>query len=476
VSISLGERLEESACYRILGQIYTARGEKEKARENFEKSLNIFEEIKTKYELAKTYLEVGKSNSFEYFERLKYLGIAEDIFNNLESKYHLALIDKALAQLFFENQEYEQAGIFLKDAEKVFKELKEKKDLKLVHEFKGKLEKFSAEIELSEPEKRYTFSNIITQNKEMLEILEKAKQIKDTDMTVLIEGETGTGKDLLAKCIHYESKRREKNFIMVNCPTIPESLVESELFGYKKGAFSGANCDKRGWVEEADGGTLFLNEIGELPLPVQAKLLQFIEDKEFSRLGETKLRKFNLRLIAATNRNLASELKSGQFRKDLYYRLNNIHFRLSPLRERKEDIPLLMGHFIEIYSGQKEEELIRRDLDSFIDHDWPGNVRELENEITRLIVENNGNPKDASHKLNGLLLLNRLHKDCDKGETSSDKKGIPFHEKMAEYEKELVLKALKESGGAKAYAAKILNIPLTTLLSKIKKYNLTYPS
>ena len=265
VSISLGERVEEAACYRILGQIYSVRNNKEKAKENFYKSFRILEDIKAKYELAKTYLEAGKSNCFDHYECLKYLGRAEDNFKELESKYHLGLVNFALAQLFFENQEYEKANIFSKDAEKAFKELNEEKELNSVVEFRQKIGKLSGELEVADPEKRYTFSNIITRNKEMLEILEKAKQIKDTDMTVLIEGETGTGKDLLAKCIHFESKRKDKKFVVVNCPAIPQELLESELFGHRKGAFTSSSYDKKGLLEEADQGTLYLNEVADLP-------------------------------------------------------------------------------------------------------------------------------------------------------------------------------------------------------------------
>lgn len=458
VSISLGEKLEESACYRILGQIYTVRGDKEKARDNFNKSLSILEEIQAKYELARTCLEAGKSNSFEYFERLKYLGMAKDIFSgfesaekNLESKYHLALINKALAQLFYENKEYEQAGLLLKDAEKGFKDLKEKKDLELIQEFKKKIGRYSGEIEVANPEQKYTFSQIITQNREMLGILEKARRIKDTDMTILIEGETGTGKDLLAKCIHYESKRKHKKFIPVSCAAIPESLLESELFGHKKGAFTSAGYDKKGLLEEADGGTLFLNEVVDLPWQIQAKLLGVIENKELTRLGETEPRRVDFRIIAASNRDLKEEVKSRRFRDDLYYRLKIMTFVLPPLKKRKEDIPLLLRYFIETYFEDEDVELGKEVVEAFIHYDWPGNVRELENEIRKYT--------SISELIDGLNKWDKIEIEANSG-------------RLMETEKAEILHAVKITRDKKE-AAKLLGISLSTLYRKIKFYELS---
>lgn len=454
VSISLGERIEEAACYRILGQIYSVRNDKEKAKENFYKSFRILEEIKAKYELAKTYLEAGKSSCFEQYERLKYLGRAEDNFRELESKYHLGLVNFALAQLFFENQEYEKANIFSKDVEKAFRELNEEKELSLVLEFRRKIGKINGEL-VADLEQRYAFSNIITQNKEMLEILEKAKQIKDTDMTILIEGETGTGKDLLAKCIHFESKRRDKRFVVVNCPAIPHELLESELFGYKKGAFTGGSYDKKGLLEESDGGTLFLNEIGDLPWLIQAKLLGVIENKELTRLGETKPRKVNFRIIAASNRDLEEEVRAKRFRDDLYYRLKVISFILPPLRKRKEDIPLLVEHFNGLFSNNGSQipvEISER----FLSYEWSGNVRELENQVKRLLILGEEEKGGDNASVNAHFL-----------ETASS-----LSSRLEEYEKEQIITALAECNGVKRQAAKLLNIPEGTLREKIKKYGL----
>jgi len=451
VSISLGERVEEAACHRILGQIYSVRNDKEKAQENFHKSLTIFEDIKAKYELAKTYLEAGKSNCFDQYERLKFLGRAEDNFRELESKYHLGLVNFALAQLFFDNQEYEKANIFSKDAEKVFRGLNEEKELSLVLEFRRKIGKINGEL-AADLEQRYAFSNIITQNKEMLEILEKAKQIKDTDMTILIEGETGTGKDLLAKCIHFESKRKDNEFVVVNCPAIPHELLESELFGHRKGAFTSSSYDKKGLLEEADSGTLFLNEVADLPWLIQAKLLGVIENKELTRLGETKPRKVNFRIIAASNRDLEEEVRTGRFREDLYYRLKVIRFILPSLRGRREDIPLLINHFKALYSDNGDSKLGNEVLEAFIHHTWHGNVRELENEVRRLAAF----PEEG---------MNKVLKELDHESPRLDVK-------MQEFEKKEILDTLRRYNGNRREVAELLGISEPTLCRKIKFYNI----
>lgn len=452
VSISLGERLEEAACYRILGQIYAVRSDKEKAQEYFDKSLIIFEDIKAKYELAKAYLEAGKSNCFDQYERLKYLGRAEDIFKELESKYHLASVNFALSHLFFESREYEKSELFLKDAEKVFRELKEENDLGLVQEFRKKLGRLTRALDTTDSERRYAFSDIITQNKDMLDILEKAKQIKDTDMTVLIEGETGTGKDLLAKCIHYDSKRKDKKFVVVNCPAIPVDLLESELFGHRRGAFTSSSYDKKGLLEEADQGTLFLNEVADLPWLIQAKLLGVIENKELTRLGETKPRKVNFRIIATSNRDLEEEVGAKRFRNDLYYRLKVISFILPPLRKRNEDIPLLINHFFTLYSDNGDSELGNEVLEAFIHHTWPGNVRELENEVRRLAAF----PEEG---------MNKVLKELDHESPRLDVK-------MQEFEKKEILDALRRYNGNRREAAELLGISEPTLCRKIKFYNI----
>jgi len=469
----LGEKIEIGAIYRALGQIYTAKKGKEKAKENFEKSISILGEIEAKYELAKTYLEAGRSNAFGYLERIVHLSKSKEIFKELEVEYYVGAVDLAFAEFFFDNEEYDKAEAFLEEAEKFFEESNEAKALELALELKAKLNKAQSWIEKKiDPESEYLFSSVITQDPQMLRILEKASGIKDSDITLLLEGETGTGKDLLAMAIHYESKRSNNNFVKVNCAAIPDTLLESELFGYKKGAFTGADQDKIGFFEQADAGTIFLNEIGDLHSRLQAKILDVIEDKVVTRIGEVKPRRVDFRVIAATNKNLDEEIAKGNFRSDLHYRLNVVKLTLPPLRERKNDIPVLIDHFLKKHSlkGRTKEITFEPEMMSvFASYDWPGNIRELQNEIMKLIVENNGN------KLNRLSLSSRLHKNCEQSGNFSDKKGVPYHNRIAEYEKDLILKALEENDWIKEKAAKALRIPVNTLKNKIKKNNICRP-
>jgi two-component system response regulator HydG len=450
VSKSLGERIEESVCYRILGQIYTFKGDKEKAQENFNKSISILQEIDARYELARTYLEAGKSNGYDFYERLMYLGMAQDIFNELESKYHLGLIKMAQAQLFFDNQEFHKVDMFLKDAEKVFRESGEEKDLNLVKEFRNKLSRYNSELEVTDSEKGYTFSQIITQNQKMIEIVEQAEQIKDTDMTILIEGETGTGKDLLAKCIHCESKRKDKKFVVAQCSAVPETLLENALFGHIKGAYTGADESSAGLFEEATGGTLYIDEIAEIPLSTQVKLLRAIEEKEITRIGETKPKKIDVRIIASTSRNFTERVSKELFRKDLYFRLNMFNLKLPPLRERKEDLPLLIEYFRKLFSITD----VQIPLEIFTNYNWPGNIRELENEIKSIVLFPEKKFLETS---------NNYHNQS-----------LTLNSKIQELEKKEIIDTLKKYNGNRKSASEFLGISEATLCRKIKLYNIPF--
>jgi transcriptional regulator with PAS, ATPase and Fis domain len=469
VAESLGEKIEIGAIHRALGQIYTAKTEKHKAKENYEKSISILEQIGAKFELAKAYLEAGKSNCFEYVGRLVQLGRAEELFKELESKYHQGLVNLALAHLMYEHNGAERAQLFLNSAEKIFKEPSEEKELKLVAELSKKLCSHSSATSFSH---KVTFADLITQDKKMQSVIEKARQIKDNRFTILLEGETGTGKDLLARAIHNESRYKDKSFVPVNCAAIPRDLVESELFGYKKGAFTGASTDKKGLIEEAEGGTLFLNEIVDLPLLIQAKLLGTIEDKHITRLGDTKPRKVEFRIIVASNQDLEKEVKSGNFRADLYFRLSIFKLVLPPLRERKNDIPLLVDHFLKKHFGEDEKNLLTSHpqiLKIFENYRWPGNVRELENEIVKFIslkMDKNGN--ELENFPDKFFPGEDISID-DPSESSS------LYDRVAEYEKKLILKALEENNWIKAKAAKALKMPAMTLNNKIRKYHIKIP-
>ncbi len=319
------------------------------------------------------------------------------------------------------------------------------------------------------------FPSIITQNSEMLEMLAQVQQVVDSNISITIEGETGSGKDILARAIHFNSSRKEKRFISVNCAALPETLLESELFGYKRGAFTGANRDKAGLFEEADGGTFFLDEIADMPLSIQAKILRVLEDKEIVRLGESVPRKVDVRIISATNKNLKEQMAAGQFRQDLYYRLSALTFRLPPLRERKEDIPLLVSHFLE-GSGKKVSPEV---LKLLVAYDWPGNIRELKNEIMKIVLLSGDSEVIEVQALS--KKISSLAQSDQTGEEVLEKVSRPdlsfsqtysLYDYLGELEKRYIIKALKEKKGVKKHAAALLNIPESTLRLKIKQYNI----
>jgi len=317
---------------------------------------------------------------------------------------------------------------------------------------------------------RCVFPNIVTQSRPFMEMLARVRQVSNSNMAVFISGETGTGKDLLAKAIHYNSNRRDKRFISVNCAALPESLLESELFGYKKGAFTGADRDKSGLFEAADGGTFFLDEIADMPQAIQAKILRVLEDQEITRLGDTQPRRVNVRIISATNKDLEIEMQEKRFRSDLYYRLCALHFAIPPLRDRREDIPLLIEHFL---SGTKCR-ISSGAMKYLVDYDWPGNVRELENEIKKLVLLANNEGVITASLLSSRTLGDKLvsgNGDIDEM-TPPSLDSFSLYEYIAEYEKRFIIKAMKEQGGVKKRAADSLKIPESTLRLKLKQYNI----
>ncbi len=319
------------------------------------------------------------------------------------------------------------------------------------------------------------FPSIITANQAMIEMLERVRLVIDSNISVLVQGETGTGKDLLAKAIHYNSNRREQPFISVNCAALPDSLLESELFGYKKGAFTGAIQDKNGLFEAADGGTFFLDEIGEMPLALQAKILRLLEEKEIVRLGETKPRKVDVRIISATNRELKQTAEQGAFRQDLYYRLSALSFTLPPLRERSEDIPLLADHFLKKCTPDSEAppRLSAEALRQFIEYSWPGNVRELENEIRKLLLL-----RGSAEEIGPELLSHKFTQEeatAEPAETEPDLDDFSLYDHLAGIEKKYILRALAKSDWVKKHAAQQLGIPESTLRLKMRQYHLERP-
>lgn len=319
------------------------------------------------------------------------------------------------------------------------------------------------------------FPNIVTRSSRMLEMLAQVRQVVDSSISISIEGETGSGKDLLARAIHYNSVRRDKRFISVNCAALPETLLESELFGYRRGAFTGADRDKAGLFEEANGGTFFLDEIADMPLGIQAKILRVLEEKEIVRLGETSPRKVDVRIISATNKTLKDEIERGTFRQDLYYRLSALTFRLPPLRDRKEDIPLLVEHFLRD-SGKTLSATVMKCL---VAYDWPGNVRELDNEIKKLILLAGDSDEISSDILSSKIAAALDDESLDVvPAVMSVPDGVEFTEEyslydyLAEHERRFIIRALREQNGVKKHAAALLKIPESTLRLKIKQYNI----
>ncbi|NOZ61454.1 MAG: sigma-54-dependent Fis family transcriptional regulator [Calditrichaeota bacterium] len=313
---------------------------------------------------------------------------------------------------------------------------------------------------------KYKFDNIIGNSDAINNVLKLAYQVAKTDSTVLLTGETGTGKELVAQAIHLSSHRRDKPMLTINCASLPENLLDSELFGHVKGSFTGAIRDKKGLFEEADLGTIFLDEIGDLAPQTQVRLLRFLQDGELRRIGENRTIRVDVRLIAATNKNLEEEVKNKTFREDLYYRLNVIPIHLPPLRQRKEDIPLLIDHFINVYAKKNRKEvngISPSALSFFIDYDWPGNVRELENVIERSIAltrKNIINSDDLAYSF-----PKRIKKIK---ETRSEQKDMT----LDEMEKWLILDTLEKYNNNQKLTAQKLDISTTTLWRKLKKYNI----
>jgi len=317
------------------------------------------------------------------------------------------------------------------------------------------------------------FNNLVSHSPEMLKIFNLIKQVGATKTNVLISGESGTGKELVARAIHQISPRNGKPFVTINCSAIPENLMESELFGYVKGAFTGAVTNKKGLFETAHGGTVFLDEIGDLSPLLQVKLLRVIQEREFIPVGDTQTVSVDVRLISATNKDLEQEIIQGRFREDFFYRLNVVHIHLPPLRERREDIPLLAQYFLEKYSrelGKDIRSISSYALDVLMKYNFPGNVRELENIIERSVALENSNIV-----LPDSLVLSEHKREGRKTELPSfhlTSAGMDLEKELSELEKELLQQALQMSNGVIKKAAELLNLSFRSMRWKIKKYGL----
>jgi len=309
-------------------------------------------------------------------------------------------------------------------------------------------------------EERYRFENIIGKSHKMQQVFEVVRTVAKANATVLISGDSGTGKELIARAIHNQSPRRDKPFVAVSCAALPESLLESELFGHEKGAFTGAIARKKGKFEFANKGTLFLDEIGEMSANIQVHLLRVLEEKEFTRVGGNELIKVDVRLISATNKDLKKAIERGEFREDLYYRLNVVSIELPPLRERVEDIPLLAQHFLAKFAAENEKEVTGfapEAMDFLLNYRWPGNVRELENAIERAVIL----AKDK------LLSLDDLPR-----EKLPALLPVGVGRSLKDLERNHILSVLTQTGGNYSEAARLLGISRMTLYNKVREYGL----
>jgi len=320
--------------------------------------------------------------------------------------------------------------------------------------------------------RRYSFGNIIGKSKPMQAVFDTVRKVAPTTATVLIEGESGTGKELIARSIHFNSDRKDRPYVAVNCSALSENLLESELFGHDKGAFTGAYAMKKGRFEIADGGTLFMDEIGDLPLNLQVKLLRVLQEKSFERVGGTKPIAVDIRIIAATNRRLREEVARGRFREDLFYRINVVHIDLPPLRERKEDLRLLVSHFIKKYAPERKNAVaitgVAPEAGRLLDaHRWPGNVRELENLIERAMILCPGDT---------IRIQDLPAEFCESVAAALRMDGIPaeakLYETLATVERDMILRALRMADGVQTRAAEILGIGKSGLNQKLKKFDI----
>ncbi len=344
----------------------------------------------------------------------------------------------------------------------------DKDELLLVIEKAMERKELLTEVEhlQNELKEKYSFENIVGKSNKMLDVLSMVTKVSQTDSTVLIQGESGTGKELIAKAIHLHSRRKNRAFVTINCGALPENLQESELFGHVRGAFTGAIRDKNGLFQEANGGTLFLDEIGETALSTQVKVLRFLQDGEIRKVGDNESVFVNVRLLAATNKNLKKSIEESTFREDLYYRLNVIPIHLPSLRQKRDDIPLLVNHFLNKYiekAKKKVTSISPEAMKILTGYDWPGNVRELENIIERAVILTNKN----------VIMPNDLPESIQESQNRTpDTEEILEGKTLEELEKHYILKTLEKHSWNQKKVSEVLNVSTTTLWRKLKTYGI----
>ncbi|MEA3414821.1 MAG: sigma-54 dependent transcriptional regulator [Thermodesulfobacteriota bacterium] len=412
---------------------------------------------KQKFDLAITDLKMPKVDGIDVLKSIK--EISPETMVILITAF--ASGETALAAMKEGAYDYLEKNFDVEDFKAVIKDALSKKGVK----------KEDA-VFMKDVEDNLSFGNMIGKSKGMLKVYSLVKKVADTVANVLITGESGTGKELVAMAIHENSSRKDKSFVVINCGGIPENLLESELFGYMKGSFSGATADKAGLFEVAHKGTIFLDEIGELPPFLQVKLLRVVQEKTFRRIGGAEDIKVDVRIISATNQDLEQKVKNGAFREDLYYRLNVIPVRIPPLRKRNEDIPLLTNYFIEKYSKEFKKEIKKISpyaLQLLMKYPFPGNVRELENIIERSVALETTNiilPEN-------LVIPGAGGIDEDAGLSAGiPEEGVNLNEKLTKVERLLIKKALQKANGSKTKAAKLLNVSFDSLRYRLEKLDI----
>lgn len=325
----------------------------------------------------------------------------------------------------------------------------------------------------SRVESQYTFSKIVGKSAPMQQVFSFATKVMDSDVPVLITGESGTGKELIASALHFNSVRKDRPFVVQNCSAFNESLLESELFGHVRGAFTGAVRDKQGLFEAADGGTFFLDELGEMSAPLQAKLLRVLQDGTFTPVGGIKPKRVSVRVVAATHRNLEEMISQGKFREDLFYRLNVVPLRMPPLRERQGDIPLLAQYFLDKFSGSSgNKRLTQRALAALERYHWPGNIRQLENEIQRAVLLCSDKPEIDLEDLSTNVRVGAVAPAKSKADTPTPENQADLKEAIERLEKTMIEEALAKTGGNKSEAARQLGISRSSLITKAAEYGL----
>ncbi|MDR3626132.1 MAG: sigma-54 dependent transcriptional regulator, partial [Ignavibacteriaceae bacterium] len=407
--------------------------------------------LEDSYDLVITDLEMPEMKGIELLDEIKKLNIQTSVviitaFGSLDTA--ISALRNGASDYLLKPVEFDELIIKIK-------RLFEVKDLLIENRLLRK-----------EIQRNFDFENIVGKSVAIKKVYEMIQTVSDTDTTVLITGKSGTGKELVARALHYNSRRRNKPLISVNCGTITENLIESELFGHKKGAFTGAISDKDGLVKAADGGTLFLDEISELPLQLQVKLLRVLQEKEYTPVGSTASIQVNVRFLASTNRDLKEEVMAGRFREDLYYRLNIVEINLPSLKEREEDITLLADHFLNKYRKEMNRNIKGIDpeaMRAIIAYEWKGEIRELENTIERAVIfckEEYITLKDLPQVFNSKT-----------GTTDFSKMGS-LEDSVRKFEKDYILKALENNNFDKEKTADLLKVGLSTLYRKLKELDI----